>query len=109
MVGAHLFFTTGPGLAFSSRAVPEGGETGAVNMLMVVEGCAISGTVGDVMGTVNVVTVEGCAISGMEVCVVEAFAMVPLGVYSSPESELPDAGASSSSHLFQPSSGPYSH
>ena len=35
-----------------------------------------------------VTVVEGCAISGMEVCDVEGFAMVLLGVYSSLESEL---------------------
>jgi len=63
--------------------------TSVVNMVMAVEGCAISGTVCDVMGTVNaVMVVEGCAISGTEVCDVEGFAMVPLGVYSSLESEL---------------------
>jgi len=111
MVGTHLFFTTRPGLAFSSGAVQEGGETGAVNVSMVVEGCAISGVVCDatstvdaamvveecavigivcdVMGTVNTVTaMERCAISGMEVCDVEAFTMVPLGVYLSLELEL---------------------
>jgi len=43
----------------------------------------------DVMGAVNVaMVVEGCAVSGMEVCDVEGFAMVPLGVYSSLELEL---------------------
>ena len=74
MVGTHLFFTTGPGLAFGGGAVPEGGETGTVNMSMVVEGCAISGMVGNVMGTVGAaMAVEGCAISGTEVCDVEAF------------------------------------
>jgi len=89
MVGAHLFFTTGPGLAVSGRAVPEGGETGAIDVLMVVEGCAVSSMVGDVMGTVDaVMAVEGCAVSGTEVCDVEAFTMVPLGVYLSLESEL---------------------
>ena len=41
------------------------------------------------MGAVNVaMVVEGCAVSGMEVCDVEGFAMVPLGVYSSLELEL---------------------
>jgi len=89
MVGTCLFFTTGPGLAFSSRAVSEGGETGTVNAATAVEGYVISGMVCDVTGAVNTVMAgEGCAISGMEVCDMEGFTMVLLGVYSSLELEL---------------------
>ena len=59
------------------------GEKQALSM------CHSNGMVCDATGTVDMaMAVEGCAISGMEVCDVEAFAIVPLGVYSSPESEL---------------------
>jgi len=36
-MGAYLFFTIGPGLVFGSGAISEGEETGAVDVLMVVE------------------------------------------------------------------------